>query len=53
MHNLQYKTLFRAVINAELESIELLSASGSIPDSVANNLKSNIDIEINEILKCK
>ena len=53
MHSLQYKTLFRAVINAELESIELLSANGGIPDSVANNLRSNIDIEINEILKSK
>ena len=51
MNKLQYKTLYRAVINAELETVEELASNGSIPESVALILKSDIDKKIMEISK--
>ena len=53
VHSLQYQTLYRATINAELESIEEMSLDGSISDSVINILKSDIDNEITAITKRK
>ena len=48
---LQRKTLYRAAINAELETIEELSSNGGIPESVANILKSDINEKIALIAK--
>ena len=51
IHNLQYQVLYRATINAELASIEEMSANSGIPDSVANILKSDIDNKIKKIAR--
>ena len=50
-NKLQRKTLYRAVINAELETIDELSSNGSIPESVTNLLKEEIDKKIALIAK--
>ena len=51
MQSFQNQTLYRATLNTELEAIEELSSNGSIPESVVNILKSDIDSKIAKIAK--
>ncbi|MCP4179211.1 MAG: sodium:proton antiporter [bacterium] len=49
--NLQKQTIYRAIINAELDSIKELELRGNIPFSVANILTEDIEKKISKIAK--
>ncbi len=49
--SLQKQSLVRAAINAELDSVEEQSNVGTIPDSVANSLKAEIEAKIKKLAK--